>query len=103
MAVSISNGQEKNEDNGLTRANRPGYSQSSPFGKLRAGFAGPDATGRVLVRQCFVRGAVSPVVYRVADGGRGQVAAAHLVFGNAAQGFGYGLLGDGVRLFHGFA
>ncbi len=57
----------------------------------------------VLTLQCFVRGAVSPVVYCVADGGGGQVAAAHLVFGNAAQSFGYRMLGDGVRLVHGFA
>ena len=57
----------------------------------------------VLRRQCFLRGAVSPVVDCVADGGGGQVAAAHLVFGNTAQGFGYRLLGDGVCLVDGLA
>jgi hypothetical protein len=45
----------------------------------------------------------SPVVDGVSDGGGGQVAAAHFVFGNAAEGLGYGLLREGIRLFDGFA
>jgi hypothetical protein len=43
--------------------------------------------------------AASPVVDGVADGGWGQVAAAHLVFGYAAQCLGYGGLGDPIRFF----
>jgi hypothetical protein len=57
----------------------------------------------VLMREGFGRGAVSPVVDCVADGSGGQVATAHLVFGNTAQGFGYRLLGDGVGLFYSLA
>jgi hypothetical protein len=43
--------------------------------------------------------AASPIVDGIADGGWGQVAAAHLVFGYAAQCLGYGRLGNPIRLF----
>src|ERR1700690_2276852 len=48
-------------------------------------------------------GAASPVVDGIADGSGGQVAAAHFVFGNTAQGLGYRCLSDPISLVYRFA
>jgi hypothetical protein len=44
-----------------------------------------------------------PVIYRVSDCSRSEVPTSHLIFGDAAQRVGYGLLGDSVCLIDWFA